>query len=124
MGGDGTPMPKDCGSAPLDSSLLLLGTLPTGHVIVQALLRWESLTEGVLFWCQGWQFYKECQGLGVGKSCEDAGTGEKSSVKLRPITLMSRAGAADPQGLCRPPSFGFNSVSYTILDAHRLKSSR
>lgn len=70
---------------------------------------------GVLFWCQGWQFYKECQGihqdLEGGKSCEDAGTGEKSSMKLRLITLMSRARAADPESLCRPPSFGFSSVS-------------
>lgn len=83
-----------------------------------------------LFWCQGWQVYKECQlsghssGPGVGKSCEDGGTGEKPSEELRPIPLMSRTRAAGPEGLCKPPSFGFNSVSCTISDAHRLKSSR
>lgn len=84
-----------------------------------------------LFWCQGWQFfYKEFQlsghslVFGGRKNCEDGGTGEKSSDKLRLITLMSRARAGDPEGLCRPPSFGFNSVSYTVFDAHRLKCSR
>lgn len=39
VGEGGTPMPKDCDSAPLGSSLLLLETLPRGHVLGQARLR-------------------------------------------------------------------------------------
>lgn len=114
-------MPKDCDSAPLGSSLLLLETLPRGHVLGQACLRWESLSVGFCFGVKAGSFIRSVscqgihQGLGVGKNCEDGGTGEKSSEKLRPVTLMFRARAADPESLCRPPSFGLGSVSYTIF---------
>lgn len=114
-------MPKDCDSAPLGSSLLLLETLPRGHVLGQARLRWESLSVGFCFGVKAGSFIRSVscqgihQGLGVGKNCEDGGTGEKSSEKLRPVTLMFRARTADPESLCRPPSFGLGSVSYTIF---------
>lgn len=39
VGEGGTPVPKDCDSAPLDSTLVLLETLPRGHVLGQAHLR-------------------------------------------------------------------------------------
>lgn len=130
VGEDGTLMPRDCGSAPLDNSLLLLETLPRGHVLGQAHLGRESLAGGFCFGVKASSFIRSVschsihQGLGIRKSCEDGGTGEKSSEKLRPITLMSGARAAHPEGLCKPPSFGFHSVSYTVFDTHSLKSCR
>lgn len=50
-----------------------------------------------------------------------AGSREKSSWKLRPITLMSGARLADPEGLYRPLCSVFNSVSYSVFDVHKLK---
>ena len=114
-----------CGSAPPNQGSVPFWRLCAEDACFGKLARGESLSQRFLF--RFWRFDKGCllSGSSAGaEGREEAGCGgteEKSSWKLRPIMLMSRTRAADPEGLYRPPCSVFNLILCSVFDVHRLK---